>query len=113
MMDYGKYLYRQAKREKSARRMQRTIDTKEVRLGPRTAEHDLQVLVRRARSFLSDGCKVKLRVRFRGRERMYSQLAQTLLERMAQELADVGNIESQPEMDAGSMLMVLAPGRRK
>lgn len=113
IMDYGKYLYKLAKREKSARRMQKTIETKEVRLGPRIAEHDLQILVKRAHSFLSEGCKVRLRVRFRGREVMYSQLAQVLLVRMAQELADVASIESQPEMDAGSLLMVLGPGRRK
>jgi translation initiation factor IF-3 len=113
LMDYGKFRYTRAKRERSARRTQKSVEMKEVRLRPKTDEHDLQVIMRRARSFLGDGSKVKVRVRFRGREIVNSEVAQAHLERIAQELSDVGSVESRPQMDGRTMLMILAPNKSK
>ena len=110
MMDYGKYLYEQAKRERKARKAQKT-EVKEIRLRPKTGEHDVAFKVKNARRFLNDGCKVKVRVRFRGREITYPEIGREMLKRIAQELEDVSSIEQSPRMEGRSMLMILSPNK--
>jgi len=108
MMDYGKYLYEQAKRERKARKAQKT-EVKEVRLSPKIGEHDVAFKVRDVRRFLNSGCKVKVRVRFRGREITYPEIGKEMLKRIAEELGDVSNIEQEPRMEGHSLLMILSP----
>jgi translation initiation factor IF-3 len=108
MMDYGKYLYERAKREKKSRKAQKT-EVKEIRLRPKTGEHDVAFKVRDARRFLNDGCKVKVRVRFRGREITYPEIGREMLSRIAEELGDVSEVEQRPRMEGRSMLMILSP----
>ncbi len=112
LMDYGKYLYERQKREREARKAQKQVEIKEVRLRPKTGEHDIQVVLRKARRFLEDGQKVKVRIRFRGREIVHSNVARDLMRRVAEELADVAVVESPPKMEGRSMIMILAPGTK-
>lgn len=109
LMNFGKYQYEQAKRERQARKAQKQIEVKEVRLRPKTGEHDTEVRLRQARRFLEEGNKVKVRVRFRGREIFHPELATTMLQEFAARLSDIGQIEQQPDLEGASMLMVLAP----
>jgi translation initiation factor IF-3 len=108
-MDYGKFLYEKAKREREARRAQKQIEVKEIRLRPKTSEHHRSFKVRNARRWLEGGMKVKARIRFRGREFHYPEIAHDLLKGIAEELSDVGVVEQQPNMEGRTMLMVLAP----
>jgi translation initiation factor IF-3 len=109
MMDYGKFLYEKSKRERKARKAQRTIDVKEIRLRPKTGEHDIGFKSRDAERFLKQGHKVKVRVRFRGREITYPEIARDLLSGFAERLSAVSEIESSPRMEGRSMLMILSP----
>ena len=109
MMDYGKFLYEKAKRERKARKAQRTIEVKEIRLRPKTGEHDIGFKARDAERFLKQGHKVKVRVRFRGREITYPEIARDLLVEFAGRLSGVSEIESSPRMEGRSMLMILSP----
>jgi translation initiation factor IF-3 len=109
VMDYGKFLYEKAKREREARKAQKQIEVKEIRLRPKTSEHHKAFKVRNARRWLEDGMKVKARIRFRGREYHYPEIAQELLQSIADELSDVGVVEQRPSMEGRTMLMVLAP----
>jgi translation initiation factor IF-3 len=109
LMNFGKYQYEQTKRERQARRAQKQIEVKEVRLRPKTGDHDTEVRMRQARRFLEDGNKVKVRVRFRGREIYHPELATEILAEFAERLADVGQVEQQANMEGPSMLMILAP----
>lgn len=108
MMDYGKYLYEQSKKERQARKARKT-EVKEIRLRPKTGEHDVAFKVKNARRFLDDGCKVKVRVRFRGREITYPEIGREMLNRIAEELEDVSEVEQRPRMEGRSMLMILSP----
>lgn len=109
LMNFGKYQYEQTKRERQARRAQKQIEVKEVRLRPKTGDHDTEVRMRQARRFLEDGNKVKVRVRFRGREIYHPELATEMLSEFASRLADVGQVEQQPNLEGPSMLMIMAP----
>jgi translation initiation factor IF-3 len=109
VMDYGKFLYEKAKREREARRAQKQIEVKEIRLRPKTSEHHRSFKVRNARRWLEGGMKVKARIRFRGREFHYPEIARELLKGIAEELSDVGVVEQAPNMEGRTMLMVLAP----
>lgn len=109
LMNFGKYQYEQTKRERQARKAQKQIEVKEVRLRPKTGEHDTEVRLRQARRFLEEGNKVKVRVRFRGREIFHPELATAMLQEFAARLSDIGQIEQQPDLEGASMLMVLAP----
>ncbi len=113
LLDYGKYQYERAKREREARRAQKQVEVKEVRLRPKTGEHDIAYKLRDARRFLTNGAKVKIRVRFRGREITHPEVARDLLERVARELADVAVIEQPPALEGRSLLMILAPNQAK
>ncbi|NLV91137.1 MAG: translation initiation factor IF-3 [Firmicutes bacterium] len=109
IMDYGKYKYEQAKKEREARKKQRVITVKEVRMTPKTDEHDFQVKARNAEKFLKNGDKVKVTVRFRGREIVHASLAKEQLERMAELVKEVAVIERAPKLEGRNMIMILAP----
>lgn len=111
LLNYGKFLYERTKKEKLARKSQRTVDIKEIRLHPKIGAHDLAFKTRRVREFLADGAKVRLRVRFRGRERSYPEIGQDLLERVVTGLADAAVVEQAPTIEegAGSVFVLLAP----
>ena len=109
LIDYGKYQYEQTKRERQARKAQKQIEIKEVRLRPKTSGHDTDVRVRQARKFLESGAKVKVRLRFRGREIQHPQVALKILQDFADRLSDVGEVEIRPNMEGRSLLMILAP----
>lgn len=113
VMDYGKFLYERTKKEREARRAQTKIEVKEIRLRPKTNVHHRSFKVRDARRWLEDGMKVKVRIRFRGREIDYVNLALQDLKEVAEELADVGVIEQPPAMEGRSVLMVMAPAKVK
>jgi translation initiation factor IF-3 len=113
IMDYGKFIYNQKKKERAAKAQQKTIEVKEIRLRPKTDEHHLGFKVRDARRWLQDGMKVKVRIWFRGREITYPELGRELLDMVAKELDDVSIIEQHPNMEGRSMLMVLAPASDK
>jgi translation initiation factor IF-3 len=115
LMDFGKYQYEKAKREREARKARREIEVKEIRLRPKIGEHDRDFKVRQAREFLQSGAKVKFRVRFRGREITYPEMAMKQLELVSEALADVSTVEQQPSFEGPTVLMVLAPqsGRKK
>lgn len=111
LLNYGKFLYERTKKERLARKSQRTIEIKEIRMQPKIGAHDLEFKARRAREFLAEGAKVRLRVRFRGRERSYPELGQVLLERLVAELADAATVEQTPTVEEGasSIFVLLAP----
>jgi translation initiation factor IF-3 len=111
MMDYGKFLYERTKKEKLARKNQRTVDLKEIWVKPKIGAHDLAVKSKRIRSFLDDEAKVRLRVRFRGREASRPDIGRELLERVVADLADVAVVEQAPTVEEGrrSMYVLLAP----
>ena len=111
IMDYGKYKYEQSKRERDARKNQKMVSIKEVKLRPNIENHDFKVKVKNCRRFLESGDKVKVTVMFRGREITHPQKAQTLCTRMAEEVADLGTLERHPKLEGRNMIMVLVPGR--
>ncbi|PTL39880.1 translation initiation factor IF-3 [Alkalicoccus saliphilus] len=109
IMDYGKYRFEQQKKEKDARKKQKIINVKEVRLSPNIEEHDFNTKLRNARKFLTKGDKVKAAIRFRGRAITHSELGRDVLMRLAEECKDVSTIESKPKMEGRSMFLILAP----
>ncbi len=109
IMDFGKFQYEQAKKEREARKQQKQVEIKEIQLRPKTNEHHRGFKVRDARRWLESGMKVKVRIRFRGREITYPEIARKTLDGIASELADVGVIEQRPNMEGRTMLMILAP----
>lgn len=108
-MDYGKYLYERQKRERESRKAQKQIEIKEVRLRPKTGEHDIQVVLNKTRKFLKDGAKVRVRIRFRGREIVHRDIALDLMKRVTEELEEEAVVESHPGFEGRSMVMLLAP----
>lgn len=109
VMDYGKFLYEKTKKEREARKMQAKVEIKEIRLRPKTTAHHRSFKVRDARKWLSEGKKVKVRIRFRGREIHYPEIALEDLKEIAEELSDCSVVEHSPSMEGRTMLMVLAP----
>jgi translation initiation factor IF-3 len=109
LMDYGKYQFEKQKREREARKAQKVIEIKEVRLRPKTDEHDIQVVLSKIRRFIKEGAKVRVRIRFRGREIQHPEVAQEILERVAREVQEMVTIEMAPQFDGRSMIMQLAP----
>jgi len=109
LIDYGKYQYEQTKRQRQARKAQKQVEVKEIRLRPKTSEHDTEVRLKQARKFLESGAKVKVRLRFRGREIQHSNVAMKIMNDFAAELADVGEVEVRPNMEGRSLLMIIAP----
>ena len=113
IMDYGKFRFEQAKREKEARKNQRVVEIKEIRLTPNIDIGDLNTKVKNACRFLKDGDKVKVSVRFRGREVTHSSLGQDLLHRFAELCSECSTVEKQPKLEGRQMLMFLAPAKDK
>ncbi|HEX3053019.1 MAG TPA: translation initiation factor IF-3 [Aggregatilineaceae bacterium] len=113
IMDFGKFMYERAKKEREARKMQKTIEVKEIRLRPKTDDHHRSFKVRDARRWIEEGMKVKVRIRFRGREITYPEIAREMLLEVAEELNDVAIVEQAPNMEGRTMLMVLAPNTEK
>ncbi|MCJ7700208.1 MAG: translation initiation factor IF-3 [Anaerolineales bacterium] len=113
VMDVGKYIYERKKKERESRRTQSKVEIKEIRLRPKTSGHHRGFKVRDARRWLNDGKKVKVRIRFRGREIHYPEIALEDLKEIAEELEDVAVIEHAPSREGRTMLMVLAPAKPK
>ena len=113
IMDFGKFIYERTKKEREARKAQTKVEVKEIRLRPKTNVHHRSFKVRDARRWLEDGMKVKVRIRFRGREIDYLDLALVDLKEVAEELSDVAQVEQVPALEGRSMLMVLAPSKAK
>jgi len=111
IMDFGKFIYERAKKEREARKSQTKIEVKEIRLRPKTNEHHRDLKVRDARRWLSEGMKVKVRVRFRGREISYPEIALDDLKEVAETLSDIAIVEQVPALEGRTMLMVLAPSK--
>ena len=109
IMDYGKFKYEQSKKEKEARKNQKIITLKEVRMTPNIEEHDFQVKMKNVVKFLSEGDKVKVSVRFRGREITHSSLGQQLLMRLALAIKEDAIVERMPKLEGRQMIMILAP----
>ena len=107
-MNYGKYKFEQAKKEKEARKKQKTFEMKEIRVTPNTEEHDFNFKVKNARKFLEDGSKVKITVRFRGREVSYAKLGENLLNKFAEALSDIANLERKPVLEGRNMFIILS-----
>ena len=112
ILDFGKFLYEQAKRDRVARKQQKTVEVKEIRLRPKTNAHHRSFKVRDARRWIEEGMKVKVRIRFQGREITYPEIGRKLLADVAQDLSDIAIVEQQPGMEGRTMLMVLAPGKQ-
>lgn len=109
IMDYGKYRFEQAKREKETRKNQKIVNIKEVKMSPSIDVHDFNTKVNQAFKFLKSGDKVKITVKFRGRELHHTALGQEVLARAAEALAEVGNVEKQAKLEGRNMAMVVAP----
>jgi len=109
VMDIGKFIYERSKKEREARRSQTKIEVKEIRLRPKTDEYHRDIKVRNARRWLTNGMKVKVRIRFRGREITYPEIALEDLKQVAEDLSDLAIVEQRPALEGRTMLMVLAP----
>lgn len=109
IMDYGKYKFELAKREKESRKNQHVVNTKEVKMSPSIDVHDFNTKVNQAAKFLKSGDKVKVTVRFRGREMHHTTLGQSLLEKFGDSLSESGQVEKQPKLEGRNMSMVVAP----
>jgi translation initiation factor IF-3 len=109
IMDYGKFRYEQSKREKEARKNQKVINVKELRMSPTTEEHDQQVRIKRAKEFLNDGDKVKISIRFKGRQITHTELAEKILENFAEKLSDIATVEKKAKLEGRNMTVLLAP----
>jgi translation initiation factor IF-3 len=109
IMDYGRFIYERDKKERAAKKSQKTIEVKGVQLRPKTTDHHLAFKIRAARRFLEAGNKVKLNLRFRGREVAHQHVALKLIDRFVQELSDIGLVEVMPSMEGKAMIAVIAP----
>ncbi len=112
IIDFGKFMYEKKKKEKEAKKKQHTVQVKELRFRPNTDDHDLEFKTRHAREFLEGGDKVKATVQFRGRDMLYTERGKELLLDLAEELDDVSEIESKPNMEGRRMIMMLTPGKK-
>lgn len=113
IMDFGKFQYEQARKERKAKKQQKVIEVKEIRLSPKTDDHHLSFKVRDARKWIGDGMKVRVRIRFRGREITHANIGFDRLQKIAAELSDVAAVEQAPNMEGNTMLMVLAPATKQ
>jgi translation initiation factor IF-3 len=112
IMDYGKFRYEQSKKEREARKHQKQVELKEVRLKPKTDDHDIDVKAKQARKFLLGGDKVKFTLRFRGREIFHPDIGLKMLEGMAEDLRDISVIEQRPLMEGRVLSLLLAPNAK-
>ncbi|MDO4642005.1 MAG: translation initiation factor IF-3 [Neisseria sp.] len=112
LMDFGKYKYEQSKKRDEAKKKQKQVQIKEIKFRPGTDEGDYQIKMRNINRFLADGDKVKVTLRFRGREMAHQEFGAQLLERVKEDLADVSSIESFPKMEGRQMVMMIAPKKK-
>ena len=113
IMDYGKYLFELNKKRQAAKKRQKQVQVKEIKFRPGTEEGDYQVKLRNLIRFLEDGDKVKITVRFRGREMSHQEIGMQLLNRVEKDLTEHGNVEQRPKMEGRQMVMILAPKKAK
>ena len=111
IMDYGKYRYEQRRRTREAKKKQKTMEIKEIKLRPKIEEHDYQVKLRQAQRFLKGGDKAKVTIMFRGREMAHLDIGRKLLDRLANDVVDLGVVEVAARMEGRSMGMILAPNK--
>ncbi len=109
IMDYGKYKYETSKKEREARKNQKIVNIKEVRLSPTIEQHDLNVKKRNAQKFLSSGDKVKVSIRFRGRQLGHTDIGLAIMEKFASDMEEMAVIEKRPKMEGKSMIMIMSP----
>lgn len=109
IIDYGRFIYEKEKKERAAKKSQKVIDVKGVQLRPKTTEHHLAFKIRAARRFLEAGNKVKLNLRFRGREAAHQHVARKLIDKFVQEISDIGVVEVMPNMEGKAMVTIVAP----
>lgn len=109
VLDYGKFKYEQAKKSKEAKKNQNVVNVKEVQMGVKIEDHDFQVKVKMARRFLEDRDKVKVRLKFRGREITHKEIGYHIMDNLIKEIEDIGKVERKPRMEGRDMLMILAP----
>jgi translation initiation factor IF-3 len=109
ILDFGKYKYEEKKKQREAKRKQTVVEVKEIKLRPKTDDHDLAVKIRKARTFIEEGNKVKFTVRFRGREITHPERAQMQLDYIWSKLEDLANMEQRPTMEGKTMALVTAP----
>jgi len=113
LMDYGKFKYEQAKRDKEARKKQKVVEIKEVKLRPNIETHDFETKARNAQRFLNDGDKVKVTIMFRGREITHPDQGKVLCLRLAEFLSEEAIVEREPKVEGRNMVMILAPSTHK
>lgn len=109
VMDFGKFQYEQQRKERRARKNQKKVDVKEVQLRPKTDEYHIGFQLKKARGWLEEGKKVKFKMRFRGREITHSHIGRERLEKIKEELSDVGVVEQRPNLEGRDMVMIMAP----
>jgi len=109
IMDYGKFRYEKNKKAQEAKKKQTIIQVKEIKLRPRTDVHDLEVKKKQIRQFIGEGNKVKLTVRFRGREMIYKHFGIELIDKVTTDLSDITNVEGQPSLEGQSLQVILSP----
>jgi translation initiation factor IF-3 len=109
VLDYGKYKYEQQKKAAEARKKQKVIDIKEIKIRPAIEDHDYEVKLRNARRFLEEGDKVKVTMRFRGREMSHQELGMEILRRLQTDLADLGKVEFGPRLEGRQIMMIITP----
>jgi translation initiation factor IF-3 len=109
ILDYGKFKYVEQKKKHEARKKQKTIDIKEIKLRPNIDQHDYDVKMRNVRRFLTEGDKVKVTLRFRGREMAHTDLGMKVLERVREDMDELAKVEQFPKMEGRQMIMVMAP----
>ncbi|MBQ7668786.1 MAG: translation initiation factor IF-3 [Clostridia bacterium] len=109
VMDYGKYRFEEMKKEKEAKKKQKVIDIKEIRISPNIEQHDFEFKVKNAKSFLASGNKVKITLRFKGREAAYASLGEKVLHSFAEALEDVAVVDKEPKLEGRNMTMFLSP----
>lgn len=112
-MDFGKYKYEQDVRRKESRRKTSNVVIKEMKFRPKIDEHDYSTKTKHVERFLNEGSKVKITIMFRGREMAHPELGKKILDRIAEQVKDVGNVEAAPRVDGRNMLMVLAPVKKQ
>lgn len=112
IMDYGKFKYQEAKKAHEAKQKQKQVQVKEIKLRPGTDENDYQIKLRNMTRFLEEGDKVKVTLRFRGREMAHQEFGMRQLERIKTDLESIGLVEQMPKMEGRQMVMVIAPGKK-
>ncbi len=113
IMDYGKYKYEQSKRKQEQKKKQAVVLIKEIKMRPATDEHDFQTKLRHVRRFLEDGNKVKITIRFRGREMAHKDIGHERMKRVIEEVGELGEVENFPKMEGRQMFMMLGPAKKK